>query len=325
MKKKVGGVAICLLILSSVSLYPVLGNPVEFLSAKKSGQVTSNPLSVSTYEDIQVVYTQLLDTVCKQEDPYEILCSLFSYPEVKDAIGGLSNAKTVHILEILFSKGHPLLKIVAIKQFGGMLEAMGQNKEVYQLESTLNFVITSNVSSPEDVFSFLNITVDPDDMSSWQGEWSCHVEKNPWIKNISENLEFNYLLFGIIFSVFIVLWGFAYGGLSVIIPNHLPDLVMLFNTVAFGLGSSALLGAFFSDIPPINRLVEFLSQYIGEDIILAVLSAAICLLVMGSYYVLGFLTTGTFNLIVQAFSCGLFVVWPPFLVALIATLFFGGV
>lgn len=326
MKKKIGGIVICVLLLSSVSLYPVLGNPVEFLSARKGGHANSFSLSVSREGEIRDMYNHLLDAVRMQEGPYEILCCLFSYPEVKDAIGELTDTRIVHSLEILFSQGHPFLKIVAIKQFGDILDAMGQSKEVHQLEKALDCVLSSNYSSTRDVFSFLNTTGNPEDISLWEDEWTCHVQKNPWIKTAIENLEFDYFVFWILFTVCIVVWGFAYGGLSVLIPDFLPDLAMLMNTVALGFLGSIIVGAFFGDGPIITWLLEFLHPY--EDIVLAVLSAAICLLVMGVYYYLGFLTTGGVNLLVQVFSCGFFVVWPPVVAAVILTTlqsFMGGI
>jgi len=310
---------ICAVLISTVTVYPLMGEPSSSFFARHTRTDNSSPSICSHEDNISLLYDCMIDKICNNINPLDELRILFSYDGIKENIRRLSDDRTVTLLEILFSEGKPLLKIVGIKQFQNMMEKKQEQVNLHQVTDEIHRVVQGDISIEQ--LSFLPpITLSSNDIYNYSSEWRTYIEHTPWLKSIIDESNLDPISFLIVFVVLLVLWSFGCGAASIALPVLYELTVLVVTSGVLGFAGSFTVGTFFStDLPIVERLLELFYPLTSEQLV-SVVGPAVCLVVLGVYWSLELVNNSLINLLLEAGSGGLFLLWPPFVASILLLL-----
>jgi len=322
MNHKIKSVIMCTLFLTAITLSPTVIPKDILLQQKRDQQFHSKQRSQVTppkNANIEEVYELIIQKIILNVDPSGELSILLSNPNIQTIIKELSDEQTLQTIKTLFSKKSIYVKLQALHQYDQRTNLIQQNESVHLFDHMLQGVISTNLTSEDAKLIFPKEMLTIENKSILFSAWKNYLNNHPNIANILNAQGIDPVIFFLVFSISIGLWGFSLGAVSVLNPNVFSIGAMFTEALILGLASSWLVDELFTgDYPVLNQIIQFICSrtLITQTQLEVTIACLTCLIIMGAYIFLWTVCPITqLKTILNIIGGGTIIVGPPLVLA----------
>lgn len=322
MNRKMISYVTIILLLSTVTLFPIVTPHQDRFQQHTTGNKNLKQQIISSSsqkESMIYIYEQMIDKIYQKSDPSEELSILLSNPEIQEIIKEISDEQTLQTINTLFAKQSIFTKIQELNTYAIRTDTTRKNETVQSIEQMLDRLVQTHLTFDE------NITLIPEEFFSQENKsilfegWNNYLTNNPKIQNIIDYLMIDPVIFLLVFSISIGLWGFGIGAMSCCMPELIPIGAMAIEALILGLAGSLMVDLIFSsNIPFLDQFITGICSrlLLTETQLEVVVASLLCLVIMGAYlWIWSVCPISQLSRAVKATGGGLLVVGPPLLFA----------